>query len=29
MVAVLEIHIDKNIVVNMKPSINLAWLVPT
>ena len=29
MVAVLEIHIDRNMVVIMKPSISLAWLVPT
>ncbi len=28
-VAVFEIHIDRNIVVNMKPSIRRAWLVPT
>jgi hypothetical protein len=28
-VAVLEIHMDRNIVVNMNPNINLAWLVPT
>ena len=28
-VAVLEIHIERNIVVNMKPSISRAWLVPT
>ena len=28
-VAVLEIHIERNMVVNMKPSISLAWLVPT
>jgi hypothetical protein len=28
-VAVLEIHIERNIVVNMKPSMSLAWLVPT
>ena len=28
-VAVLEIHIERNIVVNMNPSISRAWLVPT
>ena len=28
-VAVFEIHMDRNIVVNMKPSISLAELVPT
>jgi hypothetical protein len=28
-VAVLEIHMDRNMVVNMKPSISRAWLVPT
>ena len=28
-VAVLEIHMDRNMVVNMKPSIRRAWLVPT
>jgi hypothetical protein len=28
-VAVFEIHIDRNIVVAMNPSINRAWLVPT
>ena len=28
-VAVLEIHIERNIVVNMKPSMSRAWLVPT
>ena len=26
---ILEIHIDKNIVVHMNPSIRRAWLVPT
>ena len=28
-VAVLDIHIERNIVVIMNPSISLAWLVPT
>ena len=28
-VAVLEIHMERNMVVNMKPSISRAWLVPT
>ena len=29
MVAVLEIHMERNMVVIMKPSMSLAWLVPT
>ena len=28
-VAVLEIHMERNMVVNMKPSISLAWEQPT
>ena len=28
-VAVLEIHMERNMVVIMKPSMSLAWLVPT
>jgi len=28
-VAVLDIHMERNMVVNMKPSMSLAWLVPT
>ena len=28
-VAVFDIHMERNIVVIMKPSISLAWLVPT
>ena len=28
-VAVLEIHMERNMVVIMKPSISRAWLVPT
>ena len=26
---VFEIHIERNMVVNMKPNMSLAWLVPT